>query len=41
MRDKKGVDLEGTEEEEELAGGKTIIRIYCLRKEYILNKMKK
>jgi len=33
MRDRKGVALEGTGEEEELGGGKSIIRISCARKE--------
>ena len=40
MRDRKVVDLEGMEEEEELEGvrgKKTISKIYCTRKEFIFN----
>lgn len=41
MRNKKGGDLKGSgggEELEEIEGDKTIIRIYYMRKDYILNK---
>lgn len=37
MRDKKGIDLEGSEGGEDLGrveGGKTTIGIYCIRKDY-------
>lgn len=44
MRARKGVDPEGRGGGEELGGeegGKTIIRIYCMRKDSIFNKRKK
>lgn len=44
MRERKGVDPEGRGGGEELRGGggvETIIRVCCVRKEYIFNKRKK
>lgn len=40
MRARKGVDLDGREGGEELQrveGGKTVFRLYCLRKESMVN----
>jgi hypothetical protein len=44
MRDQIGVDLDARGDREELGGvgiGETVIRIYCMKKRYILSKRKK
>lgn len=44
MRDRKGMDLdrrEGGRNREEWGRGETVVRIYCVRKEFMFNKRKK
>lgn len=44
MRDRKIVNLGGMAVEDQLGGverGETVVKIYCMRKEYILNKREK